>query len=154
MLISSYLFGLMVLCIVSHPTALFRHAIIWHNQQNLCQNTLFYFQQPMSTNTTFFNTCIIVSFQSFLAYYIREFNILTLTWVLNVWHHQILCVIWRHAFRCSSDDCKQTWKVSFWGMPLTCEHDVTFRHSHSGKRLSKALYYEVNVLNNGQSWLV
>ena len=39
------------------------------------------------------------------------------------------CVIWCHAFRWSS--------VSFWGLHLTFEHDVTFRCSHSSERLSK-----------------
>ena len=134
----------MVLCIVSHPTALFRRVIIWLNQQNLCQNTLFYIQQPKSTNTTFFNTCIIVSFQSFLVYHLLgrlRFSRWHGFWMCDI---TSFCVIWRHVFRRRSDVC----------MPLTCEHDVAFRHSCSGKRLSKALYYEVNVLNNGQSWLV
>ena len=33
---------------------------------------------------------------------------------------------------------KQTWKQRFWGWPLTCGHDVTFRCS--GERLSKPSY--------------
>ena len=60
----------------------------------------------------------------------------------------IICfsVIWRHAFRCSSDICEQTWKGYFWGMPLMCEFDVTFRHSR--KRLSKPpleLIWKINI---------
>ena len=47
------------------------------------------------------------------------------------------CVIWRHAFKLKFRRWKQTWKQRFWGWPLTCGHDVTFRRSRSGKRLSK-----------------
>ena len=36
---------------------------------------------------------------------------------------------------------KQTCKLSFWGLPLTCDHDVTFRHSRSGKLLSNPPHY-------------
>ena len=51
------------------------------------------------------------------------------------------CVIWRHAFKLKFRRWKQTWKQRFWGWPLTCGHDVTFRRSRSGKRLSKPPYY-------------
>ena len=51
------------------------------------------------------------------------------------------CVIWRHAFKVEFRRSKQTWKQSFWGWPLTCGHDVTFRRSRSSKRLSKPLYW-------------
>ena len=37
---------------------------------------------------------------------------------------------------------KQTWKQSLTGWPLTCDHDVTFRHSRSSKRLYKPIYYD------------
>ena len=41
------------------------------------------------------------------------------------------CVIWRHVLRPKFRRCKQTWKMIFWGWPLTCDHDVTFRRSRS-----------------------
>ena len=50
------------------------------------------------------------------------------------------CVIWRHAFNLKFRRSKQTSKQSFSGWPLTCGHDVTFRRSRSGKRLSKPPY--------------
>ena len=40
------------------------------------------------------------------------------------WPHPLLCNrTSRVQFRWSSDFCKQTLKVSFWGLPLTCDHD-------------------------------
>ena len=47
------------------------------------------------------------------------------------------CVVWRHAFKLKFRRWKQTWKQSFWGWPLTCVRDGTFRRSRSGKRLSQ-----------------
>ena len=41
---------------------------------------------------------------------------------------------------------KHTWKECFWGLPPTGEHDVTFRCSCSGKRLSKPSWYKQTVL--------
>ena len=35
------------------------------------------------------------------------------------------CAIWCHAFKRSSDVCKQTWKTCFWGSPQRCELKVT-----------------------------
>ena len=51
------------------------------------------------------------------------------------------CVVWRHAFNLKFRRSKPTWKQSIWGWPLTCGHDVTFRRSRSGKRLSKPPYW-------------
>ena len=45
-------------------------------------------------------------------------------------------LLWRHAFKMKFRRSKQTWKQSFWGWPLTCGHDVTFRRSRSGECLS------------------
>ena len=50
-------------------------------------------------------------------------------------------VIWCHAFKMTFRHCTQSWKQSFWGWPLKCGHDVTFRRSSSDKRLSKPPYY-------------
>ena len=55
------------------------------------------------------------------------------------------CVIWRHAFNLKFRGTKQTWQQSFWGWPLTSSHDVTFRRSRSGKRLSKPPYCNVMI---------
>ena len=54
------------------------------------------------------------------------------------------CVIWRHAFKMKFRRCKQTWKQSLTGWPLTCEHDVTFSRWRASKSelLSKPLYYD------------
>ena len=60
------------------------------------------------------------------------------------------CVIWRDAFKMKFRHCKQTWEQSFWGWPLMCDHDVTFRRSCSGKRLSKP----PNVYHSHQSCLL
>ena len=57
------------------------------------------------------------------------------------------CVMWRHEFNIKFRRSKQTWKQSFWGLPLTCGHDVTFGCSRSGKRLSKPPYYPPYTLN-------
>ena len=66
-----------------------------------------------------------------------------LTWVLNAWHHQ---------FPCNMTSCVQaearTYIVTV-DKPkkralqvglVTCDHDVTFRRSRSGNRLSKPPY--------------
>ena len=58
-------------------------------------------------------------------------------WTLDI---TSFSVVWFRAFRWSSDVRKQTWKVSSWGLPLTCKHDVTFRRSRSGKRPSEPPY--------------
>ena len=43
-------------------------------------------------------------------------------WTRNItmFHYSMMSCIW------SSDVCKRTWEVSFCGLPLLCEHDVTF----------------------------
>ena len=49
------------------------------------------------------------------------------------WTRDIIssCVIWRHAFKLKFRRSKQTWKQSFWGWPLSCGCDVTFRRLRS-----------------------
>ena len=65
-----------------------------------------------------------------------EVQIPMLTWGLNRWHHQFMC----NMTSCVQMEITHLWtnlkNELFLGWPLTCEHDITSRHSRLCKSLT------------------
>ena len=101
-----------------------------NNQSMLCHDMRFKWTEHNKVERWFDHPCPIIGRFRFPR-------------VRGFWTHDITspCAIWRHAFKMKFRRWKQTWEQAFSSWPLNCGHDATFRHSCSGKRLSKRPLY-------------
>ena len=86
--------------------------------------------EKTKNNSFSFSALESYRFQSWVWFWIRNISSLWILWPYTGW--------W------CSDIGKQTCKVTFWGMLLTCGCDVTFTRSHSRKcHVNLSIYYAV-----------